>query len=172
MYAYTTVALAAATFTTFIQPCPAPPLVLGALGTAVLSGGVAGVAGNIFGQMTDAISGGGEKRAVPADDNATGLNACISQAVEQGGKGVGVEPGEGSSVIINGLPQVCLKEAQAYNADPKNGAMAPVMGTSTLLNSTAVKIDGINPDQLAKISEQIKANPHPVQRRSMRFEKY
>ena len=171
MYAYTTVALAAATFTTFIQPCPAPPLVLGALGTAVLSGGVAGVAGNLFGQVTDAF-GGGEKRDVPVDDNATGINACISQAVEQGGKGVGVEPGEGSSVIINGLPKVCLKEAQAYNADPKNGAMAPVMGTSTILNSTAVKIDGINPDQLAKISEQIKANPHRAQRRSIRFEKY
>ena len=166
MYSYTTVALAAATFVTFCQPCPAPPLAVAGLGTAIAGGAAGGVAQAVAGS---AMGDSGSKKR-DSGSASSGITQCISEATE---KGVNVAPGDGTAIVVNGLPQSCLAEIQAYNADPKNGAMAEVHGTTTQINSTAVKLDGIPQDQLAKISDTIKALPHPApQRRSMRFEKY
>ena len=165
MYSYTTVALAAASFVTFFQPCPAPPIGMAALGEAATGGAVAGTVGNV---LSNAESGGSKKR----DDSgaAAGIMHCVSQASEQPPT---MAPGDGTSIIVNNVPQSCLAEVQAYNAHPHNGAMAALHGTTTQINSTAVRLDGMPHQVLGKISDMIKATPHQQsQRRSMRFEKY
>lgn len=165
MYSYTAVALAAASFVTFFQPCPAPPLGMAALGSAAASGAVAGTVGNV---LTQAENGGSAKRS--DDSAAAGIVSCVSQASE---KPPTMAPGEGTSVIINNVPQSCLAEVQAYNSQPHNGAMAALHGTTTQINSTAVRLDGMPNQVLGQISDLIKANPQSQpQRRSMRFEKY
>lgn len=174
MYSYTTVALVAATFTSYIQPCPAPPVVAAGLGAALGGGALGGIAGELFGKITDIFTGGDGETKRALDENAEGLGACVTQAMATKGHGVNAEPGEGTSIIIDGLPQACLAEFKKYNDDPASGAIAPLMGTTEFLNSTAIKVDGLHPEQLATISEQIKAQPphHAPQRRAMRFEKY
>ena len=173
MYSDTTVALVAATFTTFIQPCPAPPLVAAGLGATLGAGALGGVAGELFGKLTDVFTGGDGETKRALDENAEGLGACVTQALATKGHGISAEPGEGTSIIIDGLPKVCLAEFKKYNDDPANAAAAPFMGTTEFLNSTAIKVDGLHPDQLATIENQIKTVPqHAPQRRSMRFEKY
>ncbi|KAG7006085.1 hypothetical protein G7Y79_00016g040700 [Physcia stellaris] len=145
MYSYTAVALAAATFVTFFQPCPAPPVAL-----AAVSGAVAGTAGTVVG---NAEQGGAQKRDAVSDAAVSGIAKCLAAA--------------------SNTPPQMAPEVQAYNSNPHNGAMAAVHGTTTQINSTAVRLDGIPHEVLGKMSDLIKATPNSQnQRRSLRFEKY
>lgn len=162
MYSYTTVALAAATFVTFFQPCPAPPVAL-----AAVSGAVAGTAGTVIG---NAEQGGSSKRDAVSDAAVSGIAKCLAAASNTPPQ---MAPGDGTSIIVNNLPPSCLAEVQAYNSNPHNGAMAAVHGTTTQINSTAVRLDGIPHEVLGQMSDLIKATPNSQpQRRSLRFEKY
>ena len=155
MYSFTAVALAAASFTTFIQPCPAPPLAAAAFG-----GIVSAITGNALSKPSKRSDGGAQ----------SGLANCVSESADNPPT---MAPGSGTSIIMNNMPQSCLAEIQAYNAHPANGAMAALHGTTTQINSTALRLDGMPHDVLGKISDMIKANPQlQHQRRSARFEKY
>ena len=163
MYSYTAVALAAATFVTFFQPCPAPPAALGLIGGAAVSGAVAAGTGEV-------LKGGEQKRDEASDAAVSGIAKCLAAASNTPPQ---MAPGDGTSIIVNNLPPACLAEVQAYNANPHNGAMAAVHGTTTQINSTAVRLDGIPHEVLGQISDLIKATPNSQpQRRSLRFEKY
>lgn len=166
MYSYTAVALAAATFVTFFQPCPAPPAALGLIGGAAVSGAVAGTTGNILSNA----EGGAKRRDESSDAYVSGIAKCLQEASSQPPS---MAPGDGTSIIVSNLPSSCIDEVQAYNANPNNAAMAKVHGTTTQINSTAVRLDGIPHEVLGQISDLMKATPNSQsQRRSLRFEKY
>ena len=172
MYSYSTVALTAATLATFIQPCPAPPAVIGgliSLAPKLISGALSAAgSGAVAGAVSGAVGQADQKR----DDSQvpSGITHCFAQAMDNNPT---AEPGAGTSIIVNNLPKSCIAEVQAYNAHPANGAMAAVHGTTTQINRTAVKLDGIPDGLFGQIKDLIKAQPQAqAQRRAMRFEKY
>ena len=50
-------------------------------------------------------------------------------------------------MVVAGLPPSCMAEVQAWNAHPLIGQLAVVQGNMTVVNGSAVEMDGL-PDYI------------------------
>ncbi|MCJ1453679.1 hypothetical protein MMC28_004027 [Mycoblastus sanguinarius] len=152
MKSYTAeLALSAVAFLALIQPCPAPPLVVGIVAGTTMGAGAA----------TAGAYAAGHHRAMRRQNDPS-FNDCISQGVTSQQQ---INFLANSSIVVSGLPQACMGEIESYNAHPQAAQMNTVHGSTTVLNSTSVSLDGMPDYVVTAIKEaQAQASASPQKR--------
>ena len=89
-----------------------------------------------IGPIIDAFTGGSSKRS----DITSSLDQCISDGRAATEKVHFV--GE-TSMVLEGVPASCMAEAKAWNEHPHAALLAKDYGTVKVLNSTAIRFDGL-----------------------------
>ena len=107
-------AIALTFLATMLQTCPAP-----------------------IGPIIDAFTGGSSSKR---SDITSSLDRCISdgRAATEHVRFVGE-----TSMILEGVPASCMSEAEAWNNHPHAAVLAKDYGTVKVLNSTAIRFDGL-----------------------------
>lgn len=106
-------AIALTALAAMLQTCPAP-----------------------IGPIIDAFTGGSSKRS----DITSNLDKCINDGRAATEKVHFI--GE-TSMVLEGVPASCMAEAKAWNEHPHAAILAKDYGTVKVLNSTAIRFDGL-----------------------------
>ncbi|CAF9935297.1 MAG: hypothetical protein HETSPECPRED_009732 [Heterodermia speciosa] len=89
-----------------------------------------------IGPIIDAFTGGSSKRS----DITSNLDKCINDGRAATEKVHFI--GE-TSMVLEGVPASCMAEAKAWNEHPHAAILAKDYGTVKVLNSTAIRFDGL-----------------------------
>jgi len=130
----------------FIQPCPAPFILPGAVLTAEANAAVAAATVGLLAASASVIvaSGGlNDKR----DGSPTHvISACMADMIQW--KPVYTVTGD-SSIVVSQLPPSCIQATNLYNSHPQIGMMNSMYGIATVTNESTITITDMPPMMMA-----------------------
>jgi predicted regulator of Ras-like GTPase activity (Roadblock/LC7/MglB family) len=132
--------------TLFIQPCPAPSVI----GGAIILGSVGGLAGGLLPALIRK-----ECAKNPADCPRDTVEedkvaSCMSDAYMAGEKyTVTIE--NGTTAIVDGMPSSCMAQIKSYNTHSNINILNQIHGSVIVLNDTAVKLTQLKPAMISEL---------------------
>jgi hypothetical protein len=128
-------------------------------GQAIAGGAIVGrlVSGLASGVAQGVVSNNSKmRRVVRADSSSSSavtstFSACMN-AVEETGIHHVINPDH--SVIVSGLPPVCITEVNTYNSLPNIADLNKSQGAVSVVNSTTIKVSGL-PSALSDYLESL-----------------
>jgi hypothetical protein len=131
-------------FIVLIQPCTAPFIIPLAEAAAEAAGLAAGAVKPKDRRAPRATTPWKSTRAGAYQSGVWDMTSCAMDVF--GSASLRVEMGSDSSIMIDGWPQSCMANFQAYN---QYGSSGSSYGTTTVVNETCVSVSGLGQEVMA-----------------------
>lgn len=152
-------------FLSLIQPCPAPPVMVGVIAGSAVGASVI-VVGSVAAAADQGFGHDHHRRGLAADgdDAASGFDRCVAQGINSTQR---VDLLANSSIVVSGLPRPCMDAIDRYNAHPLIEDLNTVHGSTNVISADSVRLDDMPHYVIAAITAaraQMEAKPVPSPR--------